>query len=75
MLLESLPPVQRRLNPQVCCPRQHAFREGHDPVNVEFFEVRAVTVDLDERQFLSESIALPLVGLEVDRAREDECVV
>jgi hypothetical protein len=50
------------LNPQVRCPRQHAFCERHDRFHVEFFEGRTVTADVHERQFLSESTALSLLG-------------
>jgi hypothetical protein len=49
--------------------------ERQDALYVEVLELRAVAIDLNERQFLAQAIAPSFVRLEVDRAREDERIV
>ena len=41
--------------------RQNPFSEGRDALYVEFIDGLGVTVDLGERQFLAQLVALPAV--------------
>jgi hypothetical protein len=68
-LLQALAVVERRLDPEVRDARQDAFRERQDAFYVEFLDRLRVVVDLRQRQFLAELVALAAVGVEVDRFR------
>jgi len=58
----------RRLDPQVGCARQNAFCERQDALYVEFVDHFGVPIDLRERQFLAELVALTAVAGEVNRS-------
>jgi hypothetical protein len=73
--LEPLSLFEWGLNPQVRGARQNAFGECQDAFHVEFFELAGVTLDPDERELLAEFLRMAVVGLDVDRAFEEECLV
>ena len=60
----SLLLIQRRLYPQIRRPRQNALCERQDALYVEFFDFDSVSVDLCERELLTQLGALPLVGVQ-----------
>jgi hypothetical protein len=55
--------------------RNNTLRKRENPFYVEFFQLRGVSVDLSQRQFLAQSVALAFVRVEVYRLREDERLV
>ena len=64
--------IQRRLHPKVRGARQNAFCERQDALYVEFFHRFGVVVDLGERQFLAQFVALPFIARQVDRLRVEK---
>ena len=61
--------------PQIRRARQNTLRERENPFYVEFFKLRGVSVDLSQRQFLAQAIALAFVCVQVDGLREDEGLI
>jgi hypothetical protein len=60
------------LDPQVRSSRQNPFCERQDALYVEFFDRLGLVVDLRERQFLAQLVALTFVARQVDRLRVEE---
>jgi len=73
--LEPLALFERRLHPQVGRQRQNPFCERQDALHVEFVKLRGVTVDPEQRQLLAQLLGVPVVGVDVDRALEQERLV
>ena len=74
-LLEPLFLIQRRLHPKVRGARQNAFCERQDALYVEFFDRFGVVVNLGERQFLAQFVALRFIARQVDRLRVEKGLI
>jgi hypothetical protein len=74
-LLESLPLFERSLHPEIGGARQNPFSEWQEAFHVEFSELAGVTFHPNERELLAQPIARSFVRFEIDRSREDECLI